>query len=68
MLLNLGKQYADSEMEASLRDHKTIFETIVTGAGTRAEFVMLEHALIPLKQTSLLIQKLGQTTEDIEGT
>ncbi len=41
------------------RDHIRLFEAIQQGQGVRAEFLMREHALMPLSRAALLLEHTG---------
>lgn len=44
-------------------DHKRIVEAIRNGEGTRAEFAMREHALVPLGKADLIFQNLHRLSQ-----
>ena len=49
-------------LRESQRDHIRLLEAILQGQGTRAEFLMREHALLPLSKATQLFDHINTNT------
>ncbi len=63
LLFALEAEHVVRSLRHSASDHALITEAILAGEGTRAEFLMREHALIPMRQTALLMRRFGPDGE-----
>lgn len=62
LLFALKEEHVARSIRQSAGDHALITEAVLKGEGTRAEFLMREHALIPMRQTALLMDLLGDAS------